>query len=125
MTAIAVCKILVSIYKKESKCVVRQASISFAPVYQTNFLLTFVTFVLWMWKCLSIKYSEICYMLLDDNRKQRNKTRIFGLTAHLSNSLRITLNEIVKLIMLLLTKIKYVLTVEFQSGRIEGQFGIY
>ena len=64
-------------------------------------------------------------MLLDDNRKQRNKTRIFGLTAHLSKSLRITLNEIVKLIMLLLTKIKYVLTVEFQSGRIEGQFGIY
>ena len=37
----------------------------------------------------------------------------------------ITLNGIVKVIILILTKAKYVLTVEFQRNRTEGDFGIY
>ena len=54
-----------------------------------------------------------------------NKTRIFGLTADASNALHITLNGIVKLIMLLLMKVQYVLAVEFQSDKMEDEFGIY
>ena len=50
---------------------------------------------------------------------------LLGLAKNTNNALHITLNGIVKLIRLLLTKIKHVLTVEFHSDRIEGEFGIY
>ena len=105
----------------------------------------FVTQVLRTWECPNIKSPEACWMLFDDDRKpftnaydQRlgyltssatmfksmytesasSKTRILGLTTDASNALHITLNGVVKLITLLSTKIKYVLTVEFQSDKI-------
>ena len=42
-----------------------------------------------------------------------------------SNALHVTLNGIVKLITLLLKKIKYVLTLEFQIDRIASEFETY
>ena len=112
----------------------------------------FVKLVLQMWKCLNIKSSKTYYMLFDDDMKcfanaidERleylaslmtmfksidtysglNETKILGLTTDTSTELHFTLNGIVKIIKLLSKNIKYALTVEFQSDRTEGKFGIY
>ena len=53
------------------------------------------------------------------------KTRKLGLTTDTSDALHVTLDGIISLIPILLTKMKYVLTAEFQSDRIEAEFGIY
>ena len=54
-----------------------------------------------------------------------SKTRVLRLTTYTNNALDITLNRTITLIVLLLAKIKYVLTAEFQSDRTEGKLGIY
>ena len=71
-------------------------------------------------------YSEsLATMLKSMNTySASSKARILGLTTDTSNQLHITLNEIIKLIPFLLTNINYVLTVEFQSDRFEGEFGL-
>ena len=112
----------------------------------------FIQLVLRMWKILNIKSPDKWYMPYDEDRKpfkniddQRlafiksmatmfksmdtysasTKTREMGLTTDTSNALYITLNGIINLIPILLTKMRYILTAEFQSDRIEGEFGIY
>ena len=52
-------------------------------------------------------------------------TRVMGLTCDTGNALHVTLNGLAALIPELLTKMRYVLTAELQSDRLEGEFGIY
>ena len=54
-----------------------------------------------------------------------SQVRIMGLTTDTSNALHVTLNGLVSLVSQLLGKMTYVLMGEFQSIRIEAEFGIY
>ena len=54
-----------------------------------------------------------------------SKTRILRLTTDTSKAVHAILNGIMKLITFLLTKVKHVLIMEFQSDKIGGVFGIY
>ena len=54
-----------------------------------------------------------------------NKTWILGLTRDTSTALYITLNGIVKLILLLTRNLKHAFTVRFQRDKIKGEFGRY
>ena len=58
-----------------------------------------------------------------DTYSSSTKTRQMGLTSDTSNALHISLNGIINLITLLLSNMNYVLTGEFQSDRIEAEFG--
>lgn len=105
-----------------------------------------------MCKCVNIKSYETCCMLFVEDSKYFTKTsdrrlpyskslaamfesmytysvssmtRVLRLTTYTNNALHITLNRTITLIVLLLAKIKYVLTAEFQSDRTEGKLGIY
>ena len=60
-----------------------------------------------------------------DTYSASTNIRKLGLTTDTSDALHVTLNGIICLIPILLTKMKYVLTAEFQSDRIEAEFGIY
>ena len=97
-------------------------------------------------EALKYKILETCSILFDEDRKSftnANDQRLACLkplatifknldTYSVSNKTRISRlttgmewNGILKLIVCLLTKIKSVLTMEFQSDRIEGDLGIY
>lgn len=54
-----------------------------------------------------------------------NKTWILGLTRDTSTALYITLNGIVKLILLLTRNLKHAFTLRFQRDKIKGEFGRY
>ena len=60
-----------------------------------------------------------------DTYSPSTKTRLKGLTSDTSNALHITLNGILNLIPTLLTKMADILTGEFQSNRLEGEFGVF
>ena len=60
-----------------------------------------------------------------DAYSSSTKTRVKGLTTDTSNALHVTLNGIVNIVPILLRKMSYVLTADFQSDRLEGEFGIF
>ena len=111
----------------------------------------FIQLVLQMWNCLNVKHLDTWYHLNDANRKPvyhtddtrltflvdmatlfkkmdtysaSSQVRTMDLTTDTSNALHVTLNGLVSLVSQLLGKITYVLMGEFQSDRIEAEFGI-
>ena len=53
------------------------------------------------------------------------KVRILGLCTDTSNALLFTFNEFLKSLAFSSAKIKYYLTLELESDRITGKFGVY
>ena len=89
-------------------------------------------------KRVDIKSHEACWMLYVRTLQSlaimlknihiyyaSSKTRILRLTTDTSKAVHAILNGIMKLITFLLTKVKHVLIMEFQSDKIGGVFGIY
>ena len=77
-------------------------------------------------KRLSYLNTMASNFLLMDTSKSVYETRIMQLTKDTSNALHITLNGLVDLVKNLLNKgVSYVLPGEFQSDRLEGEFGVY
>ena len=60
-----------------------------------------------------------------DTYSASSHQRVMGLTSDTSDAIHITLHGIVNLTSELLEKMSYVLIGEFQSDRLEAEFGIY
>ena len=91
----------------------------------------FVQLVSRMIKILNIRTTDMERRLRDpyramDNKHSRFPGRVMNLTDQTSNALDVSITGVQALIKLLIEKgMDYCLTVEFQSDRIEGEFGTW